>query len=41
MTKEKIQFAFYTHLFVYNFYYHFICLTKYRTQTFATKKTSR
>ena len=38
MTKEKIQFAVYTHRFVYNFHYHLIWVTKYRPQTFATKK---
>lgn len=37
MTKEKIQFAVYTHRFVYNFHYHLIWVTKYRPQTFATK----
>ncbi len=41
MTKEKIQFAVYTHRFVYNFHYHLIWVTKYRTQTFATKKKSQ
>ena len=38
MTREKIQFAVYTHSFVYNFHYHLIWVTKYRHQTFATKK---
>ena len=38
MTKEKIQFAVYTHRFVNNFHYHLIWATKYRHQTFATKK---
>ena len=38
MTKEKIQSAVYTHRFVYNFHYHLIWVTKYRHQTFATKK---
>ena len=38
MTKEKIQDAVYTHRFVYNFHYHLILVTKYRHQTFATKK---
>ena len=38
MTREKIQFAVYTHSFVYNFHYHLIWVTKYRPQTFATKK---
>ena len=38
MTKEKIQDAVYTHRFVSNFHYHLILVTKYRHQTFATKK---
>ena len=38
MTKEKIQSAVYTHRFVYNFHYHLILVTRYRHQTFATKK---
>ena len=38
MTKEKIQDAVYTRRFVYNFHYHLIWVTKYRPQTFATKK---
>ena len=38
MTKEKIQSAVYTHRFVYNFHYHLILVTRYRYQTFATKK---
>ena len=38
MTKEKIQSAVYTHRFVYNFHYHLIWVTKYRHQTFSTKK---
>ena len=41
MTKEKIQDAIYTHRYIYNFHYHLIWVTKYRPQTFATKKTSR
>lgn len=38
MTKEKIQDAVYTRRYIYNFHYHLIWVTKYRTQTFATKK---
>ena len=38
MTKEKIQDAVYTRRFVYNFHYHLILVTRYRHQTFATKK---
>ena len=38
MTKEKIQFAVYTHRFVNNFHYHLIWATKYRHQTFSTKE---
>ena len=38
MTKEKIQDDVYTHRFVYNFHYHLILVTRYRHQTFATKK---
>ncbi|SEL32235.1 putative transposase [Limosilactobacillus mucosae] len=41
MTKEKIQDAVYTRRYIYNFHYHLIWVTKYRSQTFATKKTSR
>ena len=41
MTKEKIKAAVYTRRYIYNFHYHLIWVTKYRPQTFATKKTSR
>ena len=36
MTKEKIQDA--ARRYIYNFHYHLIWVTKYRPQTFATKK---
>ena len=38
MTKEKIQDAVYTRRYIYNFHYHLIWVTKYRHQTFSTKK---
>ena len=38
ITKEKVQDAVYTRRFVNNFHYHLIWVTKYRPQTFATKK---
>ena len=38
MAKEKIQDAIYTRRYIYNFHYHLIWVTKYRPQTFATKK---
>ena len=38
MTKEKIKAAVYTRRYIYNFHYHLIWVTKYRHQTFATKK---
>ncbi|QVI34637.1 IS200/IS605 family transposase [Lacticaseibacillus chiayiensis] len=38
MTQEKIQDAVYTRRYIYNFHYHLIWVTKYRHQTFVTRK---
>ncbi|WP_424320864.1 IS200/IS605 family transposase [Lacticaseibacillus chiayiensis] len=38
MTKEKNQDAVYTRRYIYNFHYHLIWVTKYRHQTFVTRK---
>ncbi|QVI35261.1 IS200/IS605 family transposase [Lacticaseibacillus chiayiensis] len=38
MTQEKNQDAVYTRRYIYNFHYHLIWVTKYRHQTFVTRK---
>ena len=38
MSKDKIEDAIYTRRYIYNFHYHLIWATKYRTPTFRECK---